>query len=154
MSSAQEAVVSQHRAGDDDLSSVIASHRRLVLILVQVTTLTFGMAVTATNVVLPQIRGALSITQDQAAWIVTVFLVAAAVATPLTGWLAGRLGWRRFMVTTLIGFTVASLACGLAGTLEVLLVARAAQGLFGAPLMPLGQGCCSLLFRVICILWF
>lgn len=139
MSSAQEAAASQHH-GDDDLSSIIPSHRWLVLILVQVTTLTFGMAITATNVVLPQIRGALSITHDQAAWIVTVFLVAAAVATPLTGWLAGRLGWRRLMVTTLIGFTISSLACGVAGSLEVLLIARAAQGLFGAPLMPLGQG--------------
>ncbi|UCH48722.1 MAG: DHA2 family efflux MFS transporter permease subunit, partial [Betaproteobacteria bacterium] len=81
-----------------------------------------------------------SINQDQAAWIVTVFLVAAAIATPLTGWLAGWLGWRRFMVTTLIGFTLSTLVCGLAGSLEVLLVGRAAQGLFSAPLMPLGQG--------------
>ncbi len=140
MSNAQQAVVGEQHSEVDDLTSVIASHRWLVLVLVQITTLTFGMAVTATNVVLPQVRGALSITHDQAAWIVTVFLVAAAVATPLTGWLAGHLGWRRFMVTTLIGFTLSSLACGLAGTLEVLLIARAAQGLFGAPLMPLGQG--------------
>ncbi|MGD8790852.1 MAG: DHA2 family efflux MFS transporter permease subunit, partial [Burkholderiales bacterium] len=140
MSSAQQAVASRPHGDDDDLESVIASHRWLVLVLVQITTLTFGMAVTATNVVLPQVRGALSITHDQAAWIVTVFLVAAAVATPLTGWLAGHLGWRRFMVTTLIGFTLSSLVCGAAGSLEVLLVARAAQGLFGAPLMPLGQG--------------
>jgi MFS transporter, DHA2 family, multidrug resistance protein len=139
MSSAQEAVASQDHDADD-LSSVISAHRWLVLLLVQVTTLTFGMAITATNVVLPQVRGALSITHDQAAWIVTVFLVAAAVATPLTGWMAGHLGWRRFMVTTLIGFTLSSLACGMAGSLEVLLLARAAQGLFGAPLMPLGQG--------------
>lgn len=140
MSSPPDTLVGQDREIDDGLSSVIASHRWLVLILVQVTTLMFGMAITATNVVLPQVRGALSITHDQAAWIVTVFLVAAAVATPLTGWLAGRLGWRRFMVTTLVGFTVSSLACGLAGSFEVLLIARAAQGLFGAPLMPLGQG--------------
>ncbi len=140
MSSTQEAVVSQHRDAEDDLTSIIASHRWLVLALAQITTLTFGMAVTATNVVLPQMRGALSINHDQAAWIVTVFLVAAAVATPLTGWMAGWLGWRRFMVTTLIGFTLSTLVCGLAGSLEVLLVARAAQGLFSAPLMPLGQG--------------
>jgi len=140
MSSAQVAAAGQLPGEGDDQHSVIASHRWLVLILAQVTTLTFGMAVTATNVVLPQVRGALSINQDQAAWIVTVFLVAAAVATPLTGWLAGRLGWRRFMVTTLIGFTLSSLACGLADSLEVLLVARAAQGIFSAPLMPLGQG--------------
>jgi MFS transporter, DHA2 family, multidrug resistance protein len=139
VSSSQSSVVHQDQ-GHDHPESVIKSHRWLVLLLVQLTTLTFGMAITATNVMLPQIRGTMSATQDQAAWIVTVFLVAAAVATPLTGWLAGRLGWRRFMVTTLIGFTVSSFACGLAGSLEMLLVARAAQGLFGAPLMPLGQG--------------
>ena len=86
---AAENVLEQH--GDGDAHAVIASHRWLVLTLAQVTTLVFGMAVTATNVVLPQIRGALSINQDEAAWIVTVFLVAAAVATPLTGWLAGWL---------------------------------------------------------------
>jgi DHA2 family multidrug resistance protein len=118
----------------------ITPRQWLVLLLVQVVTLTFGMSITATNVVLPQIRGSLSATQDQAAWIVTLFLAAAAVATPLTGWLAGRLGWRRFMVTTMIGFTLATFMCGLAGSLEALLVARVAQGLFGAPLMPLGQG--------------
>jgi DHA2 family multidrug resistance protein len=112
----------------------------MVLILVQVSTLTFGVSITATNVVLPQIRGALSATQDQVAWIVTLYLVAAAVATPLTGWLSGRLGWRRFMTATLVGFTIASVLCGLAGSLETLLMARVAQGLFGAPLMPLGQG--------------
>jgi DHA2 family multidrug resistance protein len=140
MSSAQVAAAGRLPGEGDDQHSVIASRRWLVLILAQITTLTFGMAVTATNVVLPQVRGALSINPDQTAWIVTVFLVAAAVATPLTGWLAGRLGWRRFMVTTLIGFTLSSLACGLAGSLEVLLVARAAQGIFSAPLMPLGQG--------------
>ncbi len=137
MSSAQQAAVGP---GAADAHAVIASHRWLVLALAQITTLTFGMAVTATNVVLPQIRGAMSINHDQAAWIVTVFLVAAAVATPLTGWMAGWLGWRRFMVTALVGFTLSTLACGLAGSLEILLVARAAQGLFSAPLMPLGQG--------------
>jgi DHA2 family multidrug resistance protein len=158
MSNAQQTVVSQAPGDADDGHSVIASHRWLVLILAQITTLTFGMAVTATNVVLPQVRGTLSITQDQAAWIITVFLVAAAVATPLTGWLAGRLGWRRFMVATLIGFTLSSLACGFAGTFEALLIARAAQGLFSAPLMPLGQGMVLATFprrmhAVVLMLW-
>jgi MFS transporter, DHA2 family, multidrug resistance protein len=125
---------------DADPIPVSASRQWLILLLVQVSTLAFGVAVTATNVVVPQIRGALSLSQEEGAWIVTMFLVAAAVATPMTGWLAGRLGWRRFMVITLLGFTLSSLACGLAASFEALLVARAAQGLFGAPLMPLGQG--------------
>ncbi len=128
------------RGERDSSAAPIASRRWLILLLVQVSTLMFGMAITATNVVVPQIRGTLSLTQDEAAWIVTLFLVAAAVATPSTGWLAGRLGWRRFMVSALIGFTLSSLACGLAGSFEALLVARVAQGLFGASLVPLGQG--------------
>ncbi|MBM3393852.1 MAG: multidrug efflux MFS transporter, partial [Betaproteobacteria bacterium] len=109
-----------------------------ILGLVQISTLIVGMAITATNVVMPQVRGTLSSTQDQAAWIVTLFLAAAAVATPLTGWLAGRLGWRRLMVSTMIGFTVSSFVCGVAGSLEILLLGRIGQGLFSAPLMPLG----------------
>src|SRR5262249_8390009 len=116
------------------------SRRWWILVLVQVSTLTFGLAITSTSVVVPQIRGALSLTHDEGAWIVTLFLAATAVATPLTGWLAGKLGWGRFMVATLAGFTLSSLACGLAESFEALLFARVAQGLFGAPLMPLGQG--------------
>src|SRR5436190_14171423 len=117
-------------AGNKDAAPIAVSVSRqwLILVLVQMSTLAFGLAVTATNVVVPQIRGALSLTQEEGAWIVTMFLVAAAVATPLTGWLAGRLGWRRFMVSTLLGFTVSSLACGLAQSFEALLGARAAQG--------------------------
>ena len=108
--------------------------------LVQVSTLSFGIAITSTNIVIPQIRGALSLTHEEGAWIVTLFLAAAAAATPLTGWLAGKFGWRRFMVAALAGFTLSSLVCGLAESLDALLFARVAQGLFGAPLMPMGQG--------------
>lgn len=123
---------------EDD--SRISPRQWLILLLVQVTTLTFGISITATNVVLPQIRGALSATQDQVAWIVTLYLVAAAVATLLTGWLSDHLGWRRLMAGTLIGFALSSALCGLAGSLETLLMARVMQGVFVAPLMPLGQG--------------
>ncbi len=118
----------------------ITPRQFLIIIMVQVTTLTFGMTITAANVVLPQMRGAFSASQDQIALVVTFYLVAAAVGTPITGWIAGRLGWRKFMVWTTIGFTISSGLCGLAPSLEVLIVLRVAQGLFGAPLMPLGQG--------------
>src|SRR5262245_33236263 len=92
-------------------SPLLASRRWWILVLVQLSTLTVGIAITATSVVVPQIRGALSLTHDEGAWIVTLFLAATAVATPLTGWLAGKFGWRRFMVGTLAGFTLSSLAC-------------------------------------------
>ncbi len=98
------------------------------------------MTITVANVVLPQIKGSLSATADEVAWVVTFNLVATAVATPMTGWLAARFGWRKLMVGALVSFLVASLACGLAPSLELLVLARVAQGAFGAPLLPLGQG--------------
>lgn len=124
----------------DQPSATLNPKRWWILLLVQISTLAFGIAITSTNVVVPQIRGALSLTHEEGAWIVTLFLAAAAVATPITGWLAAKLGWRRFMVTSLAGFTLASGACGLADSFEMLLLARVAQGLFSAPLMPMGQG--------------
>ena len=67
--------------------------RRLLLVLtVQLTTLLQGMSITVISVVLPQMKGTLSATQDQIAWTVTFNLVATAIATPMTGWLAARLG--------------------------------------------------------------
>ena len=140
MSNAQASAVEDHDGRKADATHASTARRWWILVLVQVSTLAFGIAVTSTSVVVPQIRGALSLTHDEGAWIVTLFLAAAAVATPLTGWLAGKFGWRRFMVATLTGFTLSSLACGLANSLETLLLARVAQGLFGAPLMPMGQG--------------
>ena len=79
---------------------------RQVMLLVSLSlgTLIFGMAMTVVNVILPQIQGALSATQDQVAWVVTFHIIAVAIATPLTGWIAGKIGRRRFMTTSIAGF--------------------------------------------------
>ena len=115
--------------------------RRLLLVLtVQLTTLLQGMSITVISVVLPQMKGTLSATQDQIAWTVTFNLVATAIATPMTGWLAARLGWRNLLVGTVVGFTIATVLCGTADSLEALVFYRILQGVFGAPLQPLGQG--------------
>jgi MFS transporter, DHA2 family, multidrug resistance protein len=111
----------------------------LILLTVQLSTLLFGMTITLANVVLPQIRGTLSATQDEIAWVITLNLVATAVATPMTGWLASRLGWRNLMFFGVFGFTLCSLMCGIADSLETLVLYRIGQGLFGAPIMPMGQ---------------
>jgi DHA2 family multidrug resistance protein len=111
----------------------------LILLMVQLSNLLFGMTITIANVVLPQMRGTLSATQDEIAWVITLNLVATAVGTPVTGWLASRLGWRRLMFGTVLGFTLCSLMCGFAGSLETLVLYRVGQGLFGAPIMPMGQ---------------
>ena len=83
--------------------------------------------------------GALSATHDEIAWVVTLNLVATAVATPTTGWLANRLGWRGVMFGGVGGFTFFSLLCGLANSLETLVLYRVGQGLCGALIMPMGQ---------------
>jgi len=111
----------------------------LILLMVQLANMLFGMTITLANLVLPELRGAVSATQDEISWVITLNLAATAVATPMTGWLAGRLGWRGLMFGTVLGFTLASLACGLATSLDALIIARVVQGAFGAPIMPLGQ---------------
>jgi DHA2 family multidrug resistance protein len=111
----------------------------LILLMVQLSNLLFGMTITLANLVLPQVRGTFSATQDEISWVVTLNLVATAVATPLTGWLASRVGWRNMMFFTVLGFTTASFLCGIANSLETLIFARVAQGAFGAPIMPMGQ---------------
>ena len=88
----------------------------------------FGMTITLANLVLPQMRGTLSATQDEISWVITLNLVATAIATPMTGWLASRLGWRNLMFFTVLGFTVSSFLCGIANSLETLILARVAPG--------------------------
>jgi MFS transporter, DHA2 family, multidrug resistance protein len=96
-----------------------------------------AMTITIANVSLPQIQGSLSATRDQVAWVVTSYLVANAVGLPATSWLTDHFGSRRLIVWGTIGFSLATLGCALAPNLEILVLLRAAQGLFGAPLTPL-----------------
>jgi DHA2 family multidrug resistance protein len=111
----------------------------LILLMIQLSNMLFNMTITVANLVLPQMRGALSATPDEISWVITLNLIATAIVTPMTGWLAGRLGWRNMMLLTVGGFTLASSFCGLAGSLETLILARVLQGAFGAPIAPLGQ---------------
>ena len=90
----------------------------LILLMVQLANMLFGMTITLANLVLPQMRGNLSATQEEISWVITLNLVATAVATPMTGWLSSRLGWRNLMFFTVLGFTVTSLLCGIATSLE------------------------------------
>ncbi|MEQ8586394.1 MAG: DHA2 family efflux MFS transporter permease subunit [Thalassobaculaceae bacterium] len=113
--------------------------RAFILATLTMVTALYAMTVTIANVSLPQMQGALSATTDQIALVVTFNIIATAVATPMTGWLAARFSRRTILIWGVSGFTLASLACGLAPTLELLVVARVFQGAFGAPLVPLSQ---------------
>lgn len=111
----------------------------IILGTVTLATMLFAMAVTNSYVVLPQMQGSLSATQDQIAWSVTFNLVAMAVLTPTAGWLADRFGRRAVMLWCVTGFSVSTFLCGTATTLEALIAYRVAQGALGAPITPLSQ---------------
>ncbi len=102
-------------------------------------TMLYAISVTIANVSLPQIKGALSATTDEIALIVTFNIIAAAIATPMTGWLAARFGRRNVLIWSVIGFTISSFLCGTATSLEQLVFYRVIQGACGAPLPPLCQ---------------
>jgi MFS transporter, DHA2 family, multidrug resistance protein len=110
-----------------------------ILIILTFVTILYSMTVTIANVALPDIRGALSATQDQVTWIVTANIVATAVATPMAGWLASRFGIRPVLLAAVTGFTLSSVLCGAATSLAALVLFRIGQGLFGAAMVPLSQ---------------
>lgn len=113
--------------------------RAMILTTLTMVTALYAMTVTIANVSLPQMQGALSATTDQIALVVTFNIIATAIATPMTGWLAARFSRRTILIWGVTGFTAASLACGMAPSLEMLVLARVLQGAFGAPLVPLSQ---------------
>ncbi|HMK67643.1 MAG TPA: DHA2 family efflux MFS transporter permease subunit [Stellaceae bacterium] len=111
----------------------------MVTISVMLATVMQVIDTTIANVALPHMQGGLSATQDQIAWVLTSYIVAAAIATPLTGWVAGRWGRKRLFLISVVGFTVASILCGAAQSLAEIVVFRLLQGIFGAALVPLSQ---------------
>ena len=116
-----------------------ATQRTLILITMSMCTMLYALTLTIVNVVLPQMQGALSATPDQISWVVTLNVVATAVVTPMTGWLAARFGQRRVILWSVVGFSVSALLCATATSLPPLLLYRIGQGIFGAPLVPLSQ---------------
>jgi len=91
------------------------------------------------SVALPYIAGSLSATTDEATWVLTSYLVANAVILPASNWFSLRFGRKRFLITCVIIFTVASFFCGAAPTLGFILIARIIQGAGGGALQPLSQ---------------
>ena len=94
---------------------------------------------TVVNVSLPHIAGSLSASVDEAAWALTSYLVANAIILPMTGWLASYFGRKRTLMAAVIGFTSASVLCGLAPNLRMLVFFRIIQGATGGALQPLSQ---------------
>ena len=114
-------------------------HRRLITVSIMLATIMQALDTTIAIVALPHMQGSLQSSQDQISWVLTSYIVATAIATPLTGWLCGRWGRRRIFLLAVVGFTLASAMCGVAGSLSQMVGARLLQGLFGAALVPLSQ---------------
>lgn len=94
---------------------------------------------TIAGVALPHMQSTTGASQEQIMWVLTSYMIATAIATPLSSWLAGRYGRKLVMLVSVVGFTVASVLCGAANSLEMLVAARVLQGISGAGLQPLGQ---------------
>ncbi len=94
---------------------------------------------TIANVALPHMQGSLSAGQDQITWVLTSYILAQLLGTPMVAWLADRIGRKTLMLIGVGGFTASSVACGLAMNLEQMVLFRMLQGLCCAPLMPITQ---------------
>jgi MFS family permease len=94
---------------------------------------------TIANVALPHMQGSMGATQDQISWVLTSYIVASAICMPLTGFLAARWGRKRVFMASVVGFTITSMLCGAAQSLEQIVLFRLLQGVFGACLVPLSQ---------------
>ncbi len=116
-----------------------AGNRGAITASIMLATFMQGVDTTIANVALPHMQGSFSAAQDQIAWVVTSYIVAAAIMTPLTGWLAGRFGIKYVFFISVVGFTVASALCGLATSLAQMVIYRLLQGICGAALVPLSQ---------------
>ena len=114
-------------------------HRGWITFSVMAATVMQALDMTIANVALPNMQGSLLATQDQIAWVLTSYIVTSAIMMPPTGFLAGRFGRKRLFIIAVSGFTVASMLCGIADSLEEMVFYRILQGAFGAFLVPLSQ---------------
>ncbi|MDE2465307.1 MAG: DHA2 family efflux MFS transporter permease subunit, partial [Alphaproteobacteria bacterium] len=111
----------------------------IVLLCAMAGTLMQALDTTIANVALPYMQGSLQASRDQITWVLTSYIVAAAIMTAPVGWLAARFGRKNFAIISLLGFTITSMFCGMAQNLDQIVIFRLLQGVFGAALAPLSQ---------------
>ncbi|MGN6536359.1 MAG: DHA2 family efflux MFS transporter permease subunit, partial [Mesorhizobium sp.] len=114
-------------------------HRGLITVSIMLGTIMQVLDTTIANVALPSMTGDLGASQDTINWVLTSYIVAAAIMTPVTGWLSDRLGRKQLFLTSVVGFVVMSMLCGIAWSLESMVAFRLMQGVFGAAIVPLSQ---------------
>ena len=110
-----------------------------ITVSIMLATVMNSLDTTIANVALPHMAGSVSASADQITWVLTSYIVAAAIMTPMTGWLSGRIGRKQLFLFSIAGFTAASMLCGIATSLPEIVIFRLLQGLCGASLIPLSQ---------------
>jgi len=113
--------------------------RTLITVCAMTATIMQALDTTIANVALPYMQGSLSASLDQINWVLTSYIVAAAIMTAPMGWLSDRFGRKKLFITCVTGFTAASLLCALAQNIEQMVLFRLLQGMAGAALVPLSQ---------------
>jgi MFS transporter, DHA2 family, multidrug resistance protein len=120
-------------------SRIDVPHRGLVTVSLMLATIMQVLDTTIANVALPSMRADLGASQDTINWVLTSYIVASAIVTPLSGWVSERYGRKELFLASVAGFVVTSMACGLAWNLPSMVVFRMLQGIFGAAIVPLSQ---------------
>jgi len=116
-----------------------AKNRWPITISIMLATVMNSLDTTIANVALPHMQGSVSASPEQITWVLTSYIVSAAIMTPLSGWMADRIGRKRMFLISIGGFTAASMLCGVATSLPEIVLFRVLQGVFGAALIPLSQ---------------
>jgi DHA2 family multidrug resistance protein len=114
-------------------------NRTAITISIMLSVIMRGLDNTIANVALAHIQGSLSVSREQVAWVLTSYIISTAIAMPLSGWLAGRLGIKYVFLVSVVIFAGSSALCGAATSLEQLVLYRILQGWGSAALVPLSQ---------------
>ena len=114
-------------------------HRGLITLSIMLATVMQVLDTTIANVALPSMVGDLGASTDTINWVLTSYIVAAAIVTPVTGWLADRFGRKELFLGSVVGFVIFSMLCGIATSLGEMVLFRLLQGVFGAAIVPLSQ---------------
>jgi DHA2 family multidrug resistance protein len=123
----------------DDVPILVVRHKLLLTLSAMGAMLMQVLDQTIANVALPHMQASLGATQDSVSWVLTSYIVSAAIALPATGWLANHFGSRRLFITCTLFFVVASALCGMAANLPQMILFRVLQGVSGAFIGPLVQ---------------
>lgn len=121
------------------MTAVASASRGPITLGIMLATVMGALDTTIVNVALPHMLASLSASPEQITWVITSYIVATAVTTPISGWLAARVGLKPMLLISIVGFTATSILCGIATSLPEMVLFRVLQGVFAAPVMPLGQ---------------